>query len=139
MGASLERIERHVPGGTLTWEVAGEPPVLRLTVVGDVDGDTVLDAQQEVVARGWYRLGLPSLFDIRTFTGNMPWGQIRRLNEIRQAQTPSEQTRVAIITHDRMFTAFSRLIDATTPRLKVRFYPTLEEGLDWVHPGRRRG
>ncbi|HYC01917.1 MAG TPA: hypothetical protein VED40_01405 [Azospirillaceae bacterium] len=133
----MDRIERRFGTDTLTWEIAGRPPVLLLTVKGDVDGETVLEAQREVVRRGWYGHGLPSLFDVRDFTGHMSWPQLLRLNRIRQVATPGESTRVAVVTHDISYHAFSRLIAATTPKLKVRFYATVEEGLRWVHPDTR--
>jgi hypothetical protein len=135
------RAVTEYPGGRRTnyVDIRAQDGILLVDAVGDPSISEARHALTEGLQQGWVLLHMPSLVDLRHYTGRINWADMRDIATMASWGSGSgKPSRVAYLTRDNWFGMILKLMGSIFPRASHRAFQDRENALEWLREADRQ-
>lgn len=108
--------------------------LLHITISGDLDCRIVYESIRDGYASGLIGLNMPTLVDMRGYTGSIEWREIMRIATLAPwgAAAGEVPSRVAYISQARLFASIVKVVEILFQRTRHRHFDEPETALLWL-------
>jgi hypothetical protein len=115
-------------------DIRNQDGILLVDIVGDASISEAKHVLSEGLHQGWVLLHMPSLVDLRCYTGRINWADMRDIATMASWGSGSGRpSRVAYLTRDNWFGAILKLMRLVFPNASHRAFHDRDDALKWLH------
>lgn len=108
--------------------------LLHITISGDLDCRVVYESIRDGHASGLIGLNIPTLVDMRNYTGSIEWREIMRIAALAPWGAPAGEAagRVAYVSQARLFASIVKVVEILFQRSRHRHFNEPDPALLWL-------